>query len=137
MHLKLKEKPFLNFASASDHELEAFFSILEGLDANITRNDRSKECLSGRPSLRELLKHCCYQRKYVFGIKKNVGNKSIAFANHLTYPKMFLRRFITYLTQRQRMNLITNLSQTSMAHSPLKTLAFIEEKWKVSTQYTI
>ena len=56
MRSKLKEKPFLNFASASDHELEAFFSTLEDLDANITRNDRSKECVSGRPSLRELMK---------------------------------------------------------------------------------
>ena len=61
---------WISFSSASQQEIEAFFSMLQELDPTITRNDRSKECLSKRPALKASMEHCCYLRKYVFGIKK-------------------------------------------------------------------
>ena len=70
MRLNLKDQPFLGFSSASDHELEAFFSILQDLDDTITRQSKSKDCLANHSTLQEFMKHCCYQRRYVFGIKK-------------------------------------------------------------------
>lgn len=68
--LRLKDKPFSSYCSASEHEMEAFCSVLEELDPKITRGDRSKDCLPNRPALKAFMEHCCYQRKYVFGIKR-------------------------------------------------------------------
>ncbi len=37
--LSLKDKPFSSYSSASQHEMEAFFSVKEELDPTITRDD--------------------------------------------------------------------------------------------------
>ena len=44
--LNLKDKAFLVFPAATDHEMEAFFSCLCDIDADITRADKSKQCLA-------------------------------------------------------------------------------------------
>lgn len=68
--LSLKDKPFSIFTAATAHEMEAFFSYLIDIDANLTPADRSKNCLSQRPELKKFMDHCCFIRKYVFGVKK-------------------------------------------------------------------
>lgn len=50
--------------------MEAFFSCLYDVDADLTREDRLKQCLSQRPELKKFMEHCCFIRKYVFGVKK-------------------------------------------------------------------
>ena len=49
--LSLKDKPFSIFASASDHEIEGFFSGLCDVDPDLTQADRSKACLSQRAAI--------------------------------------------------------------------------------------
>ena len=53
--LNLKEKPVLSYSSATEHEMDAFFSILEDIELLVTRDDRAKECLSKRPKLKEFM----------------------------------------------------------------------------------
>ena len=69
-HLSLKDKPIMGYSAATEHEMEAFFSILQDVEPDITKEDKAKECLSRRPKLKEFLQHCCHERKYVFGVKK-------------------------------------------------------------------
>ena len=67
--------------------MEAFFSILQDVEPDITRDDRAKECLSRRPKLKEFLQHCCYERKYVFGVKKcGKSNCKICQSSRLPEP---------------------------------------------------
>lgn len=68
--LSLKDKPIMGYSAATEHEMEAFFSILQDVEPDITREDRARECLNKRPKLKEFLQHCCHERKYVFGVKK-------------------------------------------------------------------
>ena len=68
--LNLKDKPFASYHPASKHQIEGFFDILTDVDPLVTRLDRSKDCLKNRPGLKEFFEHCCFERKYVFGIKK-------------------------------------------------------------------
>ena len=68
--LSLKDKPMLSYSSASEHEIEAFFDVLHGIAPNLSRGDTTKKSLQKLPTLKEFIAHCCYQRKYVFGVKK-------------------------------------------------------------------
>lgn len=68
--LNLKDKAFLVFPAATDHEMKAFFSCLCDIDADLTRADKLKQCLSQQAGLKKFMDHCCYFRKYVFGVKK-------------------------------------------------------------------
>ena len=67
--LSLKDKPVLSYSTASDHEMDALFSVLHSIESALTRN-HSKKDLHKLPRLKEFFAHCCYQRKYVFGVKK-------------------------------------------------------------------
>jgi hypothetical protein len=60
----------MGFSAATEHEMEAFFSILQDVEPDVTQEDRANECLNKRPKLKEFLQHCCHERKYVFGVKK-------------------------------------------------------------------
>ena len=68
--LTLKDKPVLGYSAATDHEMDAFFNILEHIEPEITKDDRAKECFNKRPQHKEFIAHCCHERKYAFGIKK-------------------------------------------------------------------
>ena len=68
--LKLKEKPILSFASASDDELQEFSRVLHTIEPGLDGTNPTKKDLAKFPKLSEFLTHCCYQRKYVFGVKK-------------------------------------------------------------------
>ena len=68
--LNLKDKPISSCMSASQHEIDAFFSILQDIEPEITQSDRKANVLAKRPALSAFMKHCCYERKYLFGIKK-------------------------------------------------------------------
>ena len=68
--LSLKDKPMLSYSSASEHEIEAFFDVLHDIAPNLSRGDTTKNSLQKLPTLKEFIAHCCYQRKYVFGVKK-------------------------------------------------------------------
>lgn len=56
--------------SASQHEQEALFSVLQEMDPTVTVADCSNDILTKRSALSSFIKHCCHQRKYIFGIKK-------------------------------------------------------------------
>ena len=68
--LKLKEKLMLSFASASDCEVEAFANILREIEPDLEELHATKKDLKKLPKLKKFLSHCCYERKYVFGVKK-------------------------------------------------------------------
>ena len=69
--LELKEVPFSMFCSATDHEVEGFFDILQNIQPNLVQQSCSnKKSLPKWPKLEQFINHCCYFRKYVFGVKK-------------------------------------------------------------------
>ncbi len=68
--LKLKEKPILSYSSATDDELHEFASILRTIEPDLSSINLTRKDLSKLPHLSEFNSHCCYQRKYVFGVKK-------------------------------------------------------------------
>ena len=68
--LELKRQPFKVFCAASDHKIEGFFDILRNIEPNITQEHQKRKCLSDLPKLKEFIDHCCYFRRYVFGVKK-------------------------------------------------------------------
>lgn len=55
MRLSLKEKTFRCFSPASSHEIEGFFDHLHDIDPDLTRSDRSKECINKRGGLRRIV----------------------------------------------------------------------------------
>lgn len=67
--LSLKDKPVLSYSTASYQEMDALFGVLHSIESALTRN-HSKKDLHKLPRLKEFFAHCCYQRKYVFGVKK-------------------------------------------------------------------
>ena len=68
--LMLKDKPISSYEDANEDEMQELYTLLEGIDPAITREDRSKKCLSSRPKLKEFVNHCCHEIKYMFAVKK-------------------------------------------------------------------
>ena len=122
--LKLKDKPMLSFASASDHEVEKFANILCDIEPDLEALHAAKNDLKKLPKLKEFLSHCCYECKYVFGVKKSMGRIDAKFVKLLNYIKKCLMSLSISQTQCQLMTTsITSHSLVSMEHSQQRSIA--------------
>ena len=68
--LKLKEKPFIIFESASEEDIDAIWKEILKVDQSLTTSDTTKLKIRTKEQFKSfLLSHCC-QRHYMFSVKK-------------------------------------------------------------------
>jgi hypothetical protein len=68
--LKLHDKNFEIFQSASELEINEFWNVLLKIDSALTREDTTKSSLKKLTSLNSFISHCCVFKKYSVSIKK-------------------------------------------------------------------
>ena len=68
--LKLKEKPFRTFESASDEDIEALRKETHKVDSTFTTTDTTQAKIKSKEQLQAFLKRHCRQRHYTFSVKK-------------------------------------------------------------------
>ena len=71
MRLKLKEKPFEVYPSASDGEIRALWNSLLAIDPSLSFDEKMvKASLESYPVIQRFIAHCCQLRHYSFCVKK-------------------------------------------------------------------
>ncbi len=102
--LMLKDKPISSYQDATEVEMQELYTLLEGIDPAITREDRSKKCLSSRSKLKEFINHCCHERKYIFAVKK-CGKPECDICKPIKMP---IKRLVMFVVRRCRVRKVMN-----------------------------
>ena len=91
--LKLHDKTFQVYESASEREISEFWTCLIALDSTI--EDGSifwKETINQHPSICDFLKHCCQSSHYTFDILK-CGNLECTICKPPRLPLATFNKF--------------------------------------------
>ena len=94
--LKLKDKDFKVFTSASSQELDKFCTALLVFDASLDVSIKKGQA-GQYPRLQAFIQHCCHQRHY-FLTSWNVAHLNAISANQWGYQRMFFSSCIICLT---------------------------------------
>ena len=68
--LKLKDKNFKTFHSASDEDINKLWTEILKIDPMLTPSDTTKEKIKSKEKLIEFMKDRCVQRHYMFSVNK-------------------------------------------------------------------
>ena len=68
--LELKGRKFNVFESASDNDMDQFFSTLLKVDSLITKDSMARKSVEKLACLQAFFSHCCLFRKYALTIRK-------------------------------------------------------------------
>lgn len=80
IRLELKAKKFQIFETASDSDIEQFFSVLLKVDSLITRAHTTHKSIEKLTSLEDYISHCCLFRKDSLTIRKS-GKANCSFCS--------------------------------------------------------
>ena len=69
-HLELKGRKFNVFESASNDEIDQFFSILLKVDSLLTKDSMTRKSVEKLACLQAFISYCCLFRKYALTIRK-------------------------------------------------------------------
>lgn len=108
--LELKGKQFFSFPTASDHEIDSMWEVVQEIDATIDKNESlTKKTLSSKHELRDYLSHCCRVRHYSFQIKR-CGTDSCALCGPIRLPRAVLTHYTSCQIRCQGMKGIISFS---------------------------
>ena len=68
--LELKGQPFETYEAAKDDDVEAFWEIVQTIDASLTPSGTTKKSIKDEVNFLEFVKHCCRVSHYSFHVKK-------------------------------------------------------------------
>ncbi len=68
--LELKGQPFETYKTAKDDEIEAFWEIVQTIDASLTPSDTTMKSIKDKVTFLDFVKHCCRVSHYSFQVKK-------------------------------------------------------------------